>query len=93
MKTLFKLYLLGQLIALPFLVGAIGHAFGGDTSSSSDVPPEERTISGLTSSSLLDLCARLEGGAMNSIQDETQQVRAIAADLYDEELDTSCLAK
>ena len=95
MKMLFKLYLLGQLIALPFMVGALGDALGGGDSGSSYVPPRTEIASGssLSASTLSaqeDLCEALHGEAKNAVQDDIQQLRYITSELYGEDTVDTC---
>lgn len=59
MKTLFKLYLLGQLIALPFMVGAIGGVLGGSSDSSSSSSAGTQIVS--TSDNALGLSGSSSG--------------------------------
>jgi len=97
MRTLFKLYLLGQLIALPFLVGAIGSALGGgDSESAPYTPPRTELASGSAPAAISslssghDLCDALEGGALNPVQDDLQQLRYITSELYGEQAAYEC---
>lgn len=85
MKTLFKLYLLGQLIALPFMLGAIGQVFSSDEVNPSEVP------AGITLEQYQHdlLCESVDGTVHNSVQDEIQQLRFISDDLYGEDLTTA----
>ncbi len=94
MKMLFKLYLLGQLIALPFMVGAIGNALGGG-SDTSYVPPRTEiapgnSISAADLSVTHDLCASLESDAINPVHDGLQQLRLVTSELYGEEALDDC---
>ena len=86
MKLLFKLYLLGQLIALPFMVGAIGGALGGG-SETSYVPPRTEiasssSISAADLSATHDLCSTLDTEVINPVHDGLQQLRHITTELY-----------
>ena len=93
MRMLFKVYLLGQLIALPFVVGALGDVMGGSDSSSTSTDQNIETVSGLTTISAADLCDKLHGPADNAVQDDIQQLRFITAELYDEDLTDDCFAQ
>lgn len=97
MKMLFKLYLLGQLIALPFMVGALGGALGGGTEPSSSPQiqsaPHTQSIASaddLTALTNDQICDALTRGEDLSILDNYQQLRLVIAD-YDDELADDCL--
>ncbi len=91
MKLLLKLYLLGQLIAMPFMVGAVGDILSSGSESAPNAPvlntaaaAAERTLNAH------ELCETLNGRATNSVQDDIQQLRFITADLYGGELVDDC---
>ncbi len=91
MKLLFKLYLLGQLIALPFMVGAIGNVLnsGADTAPSTSAPATvtEANVRTLTNQ---ELCDALHGPPQIAAQDNIQQLRFITSELYGEEVVEDC---
>ncbi len=90
MKLLLKLYLLGQLIALPFMIGALGNTFGGSNESTLDGVPEIQSVSGLTATSSHNLCDSLSNPAINAVQDDIQQLKYITSNLYDEDRFEDC---
>ena len=99
MKMLFKLYLLVQLIALPFMVGAIGGALGGsDPSSSSNQAQAESVIDisaldALASQNVAastDLCDAVQGGESLAILDNYQQLNLVIADLDGDPIVSNC---
>lgn len=81
MKLLFKLYLLGQLIALPFMVGAIGDVLNtGNDSSAIQQPQPSQLVESAASVSTLsrsELCDALHGEALNPVQDNLQQLSLV----------------
>lgn len=89
MKLLFKLYLLGQLIAMPFMVGAIGDMIG--PSDSPSLNPNLQVHA--NSPTVIDrtLCDALSGPAKNNIQDDIQQLKFITAELYGEDVIEDCI--
>ena len=94
MKTLFKIYLLGQLIALPFMVGALGSAFSSSdtpsTTSRSGIESPSTSAANLQGLSGQELCDALNGSVRNAVQDDIQQLRYITSELYDEGLAEDC---
>ena len=87
MKMLFKLYLLGQLIAMPFMLGSLGQVFSSDEVNPSEVPANVS----LDQYQHELLCQSADGAALNSVQDEIQQLKLITDGLYNEDLtDTNC---
>lgn len=91
MKLLFKLYLLGQLIALPFMVGAIGGIVSSGSESAPNVAaPSTVAEANLRALSNQELCDTLQGPAVNAVQDDIQQLRFITADLYGEDAVEEC---
>ena len=87
---LFKLYLLGQLIALPFMVGAIGSAFGGSDPSSSSNRPQAESVIDISALDAIasqhvaadtNLCDAVQGGESLAILDNYQQLNLAIADL------------
>ena len=91
MKLLFKLYLLGQLIALPFMVGAIGSAFSGGTETAPNTHiAQTESAASIQRLSQQDLCDALNGPAINPVQDDLQQLKFITENLYGEEQSTDC---
>lgn len=94
MKLLFKLYLLGQLIAMPFMVGAIGDVFSSGSESSPTAPaPQTEAAAAARTLSAQELCDALNGAALNPVQDDIQQLRFITADLYGEEVVDDCFTQ
>ena len=92
---LFKLYLLGQLIAMPFMIGAIGDLLGSSDSPSVN-PNVQAQAQGEPSADILtngDLCEAVKGTAVNSVQDSIQQLRFITAELYGEDELNDCFNK
>lgn len=89
MKLLFKLYLLGQLIAMPFMVGAIGDMIGPSESPSLNPNIQAQA----NSQAVIDrtLCDALSGPAKNNIQDDIQQLKFITAELYGEDVIEDCI--
>ena len=94
MKLLFKLYLLGQLIALPFMVGAIGNVLNSDDGSAPTISAPSASIAEANVRTLSneELCDALHGPVTNSIQDDIQQLRFITSELYGEELVEDCFS-
>lgn len=91
MKLLFKLYLLGQLIAMPFMVGAIGDMVSSGSESAPNAPaPQTEAEFAARTLTAHELCDALNGAAINSIQDDIQQLRFITADLYGDEVVEDC---
>lgn len=100
MKMLFKLYLLGQLIALPFMVGAIGGALGGGTepSSASDSSRTESVIdisaldaiASQQTQSDQDLCDTLHSGESLGILDNYQQLTLVTDAVDGEDYAIDC---
>ena len=83
---LFKLYLLGQLIALPFMVGAVGSMFGGSEPGS----PVVREVYASPTDSILAsdiLCDYGDGSDIAAMRDELETLRFIAEaeDIFTEE--------
>lgn len=94
MKLLFKLYLLGQLIAMPFMVGAVGDVLSSGSESAPTAPaPNTQAEVEQKILSAHELCDSLHGTALNSVQDDIQQLRFITADLYGEEVVDDCFAE
>ena len=95
MKLLLKLYLLGQLIALPFMVGALGNAFSDSSGSPTpQIAPQVHSVPGLASATdSSTLCDSLNGPVANAVQDDIQQLRYITSNLYDEDLFVDCNLK
>ena len=95
MKMMFKFYLLSQLIALPFMIGAIGNAFGSsDTSAVTtealvQAAPGDPIIVAATATAQ-ELCESLKGPALNPVQDDIQQLKFITDDLFGPESDYDC---
>lgn len=92
MKLLFKLYLLGQLIALPFAIGAIGNFMGGSDSPSIEPLTHAQAFDAQAerTQTSVDLCDALHGPALNPVQDDIQQLKFITAELYGEEVVDDC---
>ena len=90
MKLLFKLYLLGQLIAAPFMVSAISQAFDSPDNVS---PPDAPSSVSIAQYQHDLLCESAEGPALNPVLDTVQQTRLIADSLFNEDLfSTECPA-
>ncbi|MDA1296984.1 MAG: hypothetical protein O3B04_03145 [Chloroflexi bacterium] len=92
---LFKLYLLGQLISLPFAVGALGNFMGSSNSPSSvpETPVEIFEAQAILAANSRDLCDALHRPVHNSVQDDIQQLKFITAELYGEEVVEDCFAE
>ena len=93
MKLLFKLYLLGQLISLPLMIGPLTNIMGN---SGAPPPPPPHfvltdiEIAATTVASHNELCALLNGPAANAVSDDMQQLNFITAELYDEATTPDC---
>jgi hypothetical protein len=94
MKMLFKIYLLSQLLALPFVIGALGNFMGDAHTTATDPGALARSSDSprLNSQSYSELCDALHGAALNSVQDDIQQLKFITADLYGEWWVEDCFA-
>ena len=85
MRKLFYFYLIGQLIALPFAIGAIGDLFGGSNADADTAP--DPLVAESSFGSLYDAYADLDCGAIETLsgsrfQDEIDQLQYITRELY-----------
>ena len=87
MKRVFKIYMLLQLIMLPFAIAGMGKAFD----SAGGGPENSNTPSiSATADARSFLCDAVQGEVKNSIQDDIQQLRYITAELYGEDIAEEC---
>ena len=96
MKLLFKLYLLGQLISVPFMIGPLSHIM--DSSGAPPAPPINVILSDIDIAATVVanhdiLCETLNGPATNAVTDDMQQLNFITAELYDEASSDDCFGR
>jgi hypothetical protein len=96
MKLLFKLYLLGQLISVPFMIGPLSNVF--DNSGAPPPPPAHVVLTDIEIAATAvanheELCATLNGPAANAVADDMQQLNFITSELYDEATTVDCFGR
>ena len=88
MKRVIKIYMLVQLLMLPFVIAGLGKAFN---SSDAPVTPGLTGVSA-TAAAQAALCDAILGEVTNAVQDDIQQLRYITAYYYGEDVAEECLA-
>jgi hypothetical protein len=92
MKRVIKIYMLLQLLSLPFVIASFGRAF--------DSADGTTSVSGLTGVSAVSataaaqdaLCDAILGEVTNAVQDDIQQLRYITAHYYGDDIAEDCFA-
>jgi hypothetical protein len=89
MKRMIKIYMLIQLLTLPFMLAGLGKAF--------DSADGATSVSGLTGVSATAaaqaaLCDAILGEVQNAVQDDIQQLRYITAHYYGDDIAQDCFA-
>lgn len=88
MKMLFKAFLLSQLIALPFAVGALNHML--KSSSPPPVIDDPIVAAEATAVTRDDLCDSLQGSSNSTVQDDIEQLKFLTGELYGDEKAGDC---
>ena len=86
MKRIIKVYMLIQLLALPFMLAGLGKAFD------SSAGPGDSALTGVSATATAQavLCEAIKGEVQNAVQDNIQQLRYITAELYGEDIAEEC---
>jgi hypothetical protein len=88
MKRVIKIYMLIQLLSLPFVIASFGKAFdSGDSPSVSGL-----TGVSATAAAQAALCDAILGEVQNAVQDDIQQLSYITAHYYGEDIAEDCFA-
>ena len=90
MKRVIKIYMLVQLLMLPFAVAGLGKAFD----SADGTPSASLALNGPTATAAAQqaLCDAILGEVRNAVQDDIQQLRYITEHYYGEDIAADCFA-